>query len=443
MKDIVYIATDRTSAKHLKIYGGYNYYPNIERMANKGTIYKNAISCAASTIMSHTSEWLGDYTWAHHKDIPFSKRLYEAEYGHGESIFTDFIKMGYDVHLIFVSRINQKTGNKKYYYTYKDVANLWPKEAYIHVIPDHDMPEQSNKKFNRENHILSILDCINQSKKRNRPAFVWIKMHGFYNGRQTQYINYAGQYRPSFDCTFNAEIDDAIGKLLDEVNFEKSTDCPEIWFASDHGSFNGENYRRAYGYHLYEDIVHVPLICSNRIYDQLSVSSVFSMKEIRRILTRDNSIGLQGHNFDEKYIYSETLFPGQVPKKGAGQRASMAKIMVRNKNYKYIYSVHGPDGLSDLPTEELFDLDMDPQEKFNLTDVFSRKFVDAARPDTNSDNGLALFTRYARNNKYGNGMYDGWKEIYEIIHELRNKAENIWTSTGRGKYFNPHKIKKP
>ena len=48
-KDIIYIATDRTPAKRLSLYGGYNILPNIEKLASGGTVYKNATATAGST----------------------------------------------------------------------------------------------------------------------------------------------------------------------------------------------------------------------------------------------------------------------------------------------------------------------------------------------------------------------------------------------------------
>ena len=448
MNDIIYIATDRTAASRLNIYGGYNIYPNLERLAEKGTVYENATACAGSTIMCHTSEWLGDYTWNHRKGVPHQKRLYDADYGSGESVFTDFSKMGYDVHLIFMARKNTETGVEKYYYTYKQVASLWPKEAFVHVYHDHDMPQQKNKNFSRKDHMLKIADCLEQSRKRGRPAFIWIKMHGCYGGgsqekgRKNDYRYYAGQFRPTTNCTYNAENDDALGGLMREIGYGDSEDCPEIWFGSDHGAFFGENYRAYYGYHLYQEIVHVPLICSKKVYGQGSVGNVFSMKEVRRLLTRDNSIGLPGHNFEEKYVYAETLYSGQVPK-GPGTRQAMAKIMVRKGRYKYIYSAHGPDGFDSGPWEELFDLEFDPAEKTNLLEVFvNKKYKDAARPGKHGSAGKEVFTRYAMDgNKHGLGIRSGWDEILELTAELRGRARNIWKNSGREKYFRPMRLK--
>ncbi len=69
-ESIVYIATDRLYARRLRLYGGYNYMPNMEKMAKFGTKYTNATACAGSTLMTHGPEWTGKYTADMHGDMP-------------------------------------------------------------------------------------------------------------------------------------------------------------------------------------------------------------------------------------------------------------------------------------------------------------------------------------------------------------------------------------
>ena len=123
----------------------------------------------------------------------------------------------------------------------------------------------------------------------------------------SKYINYAGQYRVTDNCTYNAENDDAIGSLMKELGYGVSDDFPEIWFASDHGKFEGEAFKYNYGYHLEQEIVHVPIICSSRVHNQSVVDNVFSMKEVRRLLTRNNKIGIPGQKLDEIYICRNSI----------------------------------------------------------------------------------------------------------------------------------------
>ena len=58
-ESVVYIATDRLYAGRLRLHGGYNYMPNMERMAQYGTLFNNATATAGSTHMTHSAEWTG------------------------------------------------------------------------------------------------------------------------------------------------------------------------------------------------------------------------------------------------------------------------------------------------------------------------------------------------------------------------------------------------
>ena len=222
-----------------------------------------------------------------------------------------------------------------------------------------------------------------------------------------------------------------------------SKECPTIWFASDHGSWAGEKFRNHYGYHLHQEIVHVPLICSRG--EGRVVDSVFSMKEVRRLITNNSP------KMSERFIFAETLYPGQVTNKPDNGIESTASIMVRLNRYKYIYSMYGPEGDSEA-TEELYDLAYDPREKFNLAAAFSHTHKDVARP---SEGGVPFHHVSSRLNTnlekakhpetlpetYGGTKFknsfqlSGWIEIRDIHLKLRAAAKKYWEKTGRGDDF--------
>ena len=93
-ESVVYIATDRLYAGRLRIHGGYNYMPSMEKMASYGTVYTNATATAGSTLMTHSSEWTGKYTAELHEGIPFEERLYNTEMPPQDTVFTDFLERG-------------------------------------------------------------------------------------------------------------------------------------------------------------------------------------------------------------------------------------------------------------------------------------------------------------------------------------------------------------
>ena len=101
-ESVVYIATDRLYAGRLRIHGGYNYMPSMEKMASHGTVYTNATATAGSTLMTHSSEWTGKYTAELHEGVPFEERDYLNFLPEQETVFHDFIKMGYNVYIVLV-----------------------------------------------------------------------------------------------------------------------------------------------------------------------------------------------------------------------------------------------------------------------------------------------------------------------------------------------------
>jgi len=443
---VVYIATDRLYAGRLRLHGGYNFMPNMERMAKFGTSYNNATATAGSTLMTHSAEWTGRYTADLHGNIPFEDRLYNAEMPSQDTVFSDFLERGYDVYVVLVEKRPGKT-----YDSYRPVFKLWPDEVNIVKLPDWDI--KGGEKLMRKDQIMKVAELVDQSEKNGKPAFVFLKCHGYNKTEyRADYLRYAGQQRVTDDDLYNCEIDEALGCLLDHYDYPRKTSAPSIWFASDHGSWAGEAFRNHYGYHLHQEIVHVPLLCSKgggRVVD-----SVFSMKEVRRLLTGDSP------KMNERYIFAETLYPGQITEKPDNGVLSTAKIMVRLNRYKYIYSMHGVEGDGE-PTEELYDLAYDPREKFNLAASFTHIHKDVARPseggvpfhhvssrinsDTkkaiealNSESAYCCYLCQIR----GTGMktnfnLSGWDEIFKIFMKLRSQAGKYWENSGRKKFFRP------
>ena len=434
-KSVVYIATDRLYAKRLKLHGGFNRMPNMERMAKYGTLYNNATACAGSTLMTHSCEWTGRYSANLHGDLPFGERLYNTKMPEQDTVFQDFLDKGFNVYIVLVEKRPGKS-----YDSYKPIFNLWPKGANIVKLPDWDLKGGEN--IRRRDQIMKAAELVDASEKEGKPAFVFIKCHG-YNLNQGNYLRYAEQQRVTSDDLYNCEIDEGLGHLLDHYDYPSNSSAPTIWFASDHGSWMGESFRNHYGYHLHQEIVHVPLIGSRG--NGRVVDNVFSMKEVRRIIT-DNS-----PKMNERYVFAETLYPGQITEKPDDGVLSTARIMVRLNRYKYIYSMHGVEGDGE-PCEELYDLAYDPREKFNLAEAFNRTHKDVARPvesgppfhhvssRINTNQELALnpekIPKASGGIEFKNTLQlSGWYEIHRILVELRGQARRYWGDTGREKFF--------
>ena len=462
--DIIYIATDRVYSGRMSLYGGYNLFPNIERIAGHGTVFDNAQAAAASTLMCHSCEWTGLYPWQLHDEtnVPYHQRLYETQMFSSENVFTDLVEQGYDVNIVFVN----KPG--KYFETYKQTAGIWGKKGVkIHLVDDWDI----NPSNSRKTHLKTSLKILEQSRKEGKKCFVWMKIHGFYKELDPRtmtvgdpllrYVDYAGQPRVTRDDAWNCIVDEVIGEILEETGHLKDENAPEIIFASDHGAFQGEYNMRDYGFHLTQEIMHVPMISSYSVDDKTGklnlsagknpkrIKDLFSMRQIRNLLTK--------REYErEEMIFAETLYPGQVSNVSR-KKESFFKIAALDKRYKYIYQPWGFNGKSENPTEMLFDTFYDRSEKINLAN-FDGQYEDVARGTKAIKKDVIMRyhsdVHYCRdsNNYFENLEYKlkknpktkitenlsvgtGWNEINRIRQKFRDTCRSVWSDTGRGEYF--------
>ena len=108
-RDIFCVATDRLTVHRMMLYGGYNKFPNIDKIAKGGTIFKHAVACSASTLSCHAAEWTGLNTWELHDEmgIDYQYRNYDLPIATSQSLFTDLVNLGYDVNLVFMHKPNK------------------------------------------------------------------------------------------------------------------------------------------------------------------------------------------------------------------------------------------------------------------------------------------------------------------------------------------------
>ena len=96
MNSIIFITKDALRCGALPVYGN-NYWktPNIDELADKGTVFKRHYTAGASTAMAFTSMALGKYCYE------TDRKLYDgSESGsNGDTLFDLLYEKGYDVHI--------------------------------------------------------------------------------------------------------------------------------------------------------------------------------------------------------------------------------------------------------------------------------------------------------------------------------------------------------
>tara|TARA_R110000851_G_scaffold78207_3_gene172497 strand:+ start:1057 stop:2409 length:1353 start_codon:yes stop_codon:yes gene_type:complete len=438
MQDVIYIAQDRMTTSRLALYGGYNRMPGLQRLAEHGTVFKQATAPAASTIMCHSCEWTGLYPWQLHGDTTvFSERQYETKIpAPPRTVFSRMQQLGYDTYVVLVTKPD------KYAVGYMHIQELMS-DSKVVLVKDVDQPGGA---IGRIEQMQAVLKCVEMSRARGKKAFVWTKMHGMYQGLADgndhnfliEHAKYDGQPRVTPDDCWWSATDQAIAWMLDG-QISPQLDGVTVWFGSDHGAFqSGEHSRAHYGYHLRQEIVHVPLICSD-VINGIDIDQPFSMRRLAELIPAQE----EHHNvgsFNEETIYAETLFPGQLPHR-SGTKESMMKIMVREGRWKLIVCPYGEQGDGD-PCALLYDLEYDPHEKANLSQgAADEPYIDYPRDHFGAAavRDIAFRLRLDLDPVQCNvplskalKVYEaGWDQAAEIEQSLLVKALAIWSASGR------------
>ncbi|MGQ9662577.1 MAG: sulfatase-like hydrolase/transferase [Kiritimatiellia bacterium] len=214
--------------------------------------------------------------------------------------------------------------------------------------------------FKQENRADMVCDRALAWLERNarRPFFCWVH---FYDPHEP-YVPpqpFATELRDPYDGEI-AFMDSQIRRLLDFLDKRDLAERTLVIACGDHGEAFGEHGETGHGMLIYEEVMRVPLLLRlrGRIapgIDQ-SVARLLDLPTtIAAILGWREAMGNEGVNLlaGEKrpeYSYGETLSPYYT------YRWSPLHSLTSSR-WKYIAA----------PTPELYDLDADPREQYNLT----------------------------------------------------------------------------
>jgi arylsulfatase A-like enzyme len=157
-----------------------------------------------------------------------------------------------------------------------------------------------------------------------------------------------------------AQWDAAFGKLLDGLAAEGVLDSTFVIFTADHGEEFQEHGRLRHVIHLYDELIHVPLVIAGpglsprRVADQAQLIDLFPT--VAAMLGVDAPADLPGHHLFRPHpttvAISETRF-GSTP-----DRVTTPLVSLRTENWKLIW---GPS----LGHYVLYELATDPGEHQN------------------------------------------------------------------------------
>lgn len=363
MKNIIFISKDALNKHVLPTYGNKFWKtPNIDALAEKGTVFNRHYTAAGSTAMAFTAMALGKYCYE------TGRRAYKNETAlNGNTLFDKIYAQGYECHIMWDD-------------TYTSFAESHFKcqgeHTVIHSLPKIKQTESAHVKGKFDdvsfddaetaialNLIKSEFETI--QKNATKPIFLWFHLPHVMRGRQG----------------YGSDIDvfDAVIGYAREIFGDD-----DIFVSADHGHMNGWKNKYHYGFDVGEEAICIPLIAP-KINDSNTIDFPTSTIQTYDILFERKVAPLP-------YVMCETAYYAQ-PKR---------KIAIISGKYKYCYD-------KETKKEYLYDLEFDPEENHNL--VYP-EFYDTDR-----------FLWYSTAQCF---YYPYWGEAQNELVKLRGIKNEMW-----------------
>lgn len=340
---IILISVDTLRADHLSSYSPKRRpTPNMDRLAEGGTLFSAVSSQVPLTLPSHVSMLTSTY--------PFENGVQD----NGErlspgavTLATILKERGYRTGAFvggFV--LDRHFGLDQGFDTYDSSFGAQATKA-----SDPGDIKRSGAEVTRV-----AMQWLKQNSKQ--PFFLFLHLYDLH----TPY-NLSADDKAKYGEGYDGElgyVDDVIGGFWKFLEAEKLVDRSLVVLTSDHGESLGDHGETTHGFFIYQSTLHVPLIihwpANKRLLPDRSESPSALVDIVPTILSAIKvplPASLKGRNLlqsDEGDIYSESLYPQR-------HFAANALTGLRRGRYKYI----------EAPKPELFDLEQDPQELRNLS----------------------------------------------------------------------------
>lgn len=360
MEDILLISKEILRKDYLACYGGKNFpTPNIDRLAKQGTLFTNYYTAAPSTGMALTCMFSGLNAYElDRKDYTEVKSFTQSP-----TLFSILQDKGYETHVIWAKYFENMA--QRY-------SKIFASETKMHNLPGvatHILAVDKGRSVTEEpQNPLTIMkyyqETVKIMKNRKRPLFIWLHCPHVFNPRSC-----VGSDIDLFD--------NLVGQLMGVFD-------GNIYLTADHGGMIGEKNIYGYGFHVYEGVANIPLITPNHTGRKV-ISEPISSVQLKNII-------LDKKVYPQEFVYGDTQYYLQPNR----------KLMIRKSNYKYIYNKKSR-------SEELYDLQFDPNENVNLLRNLVRE------PDRK--------VNYHLNEVY---YYPRWDAAEIAYQELKKEKDRIW-----------------
>ena len=416
--NIILITMDTTRADHLSCYGYYrNTTPNLDKLARESVVFKNAYAPSPWTLPTHASLFTGMYPAKHtaHWDYERMKSNWPASLSkHHKTLAEILVDRGYRTAGVIGFLLCHSIFGLAQGFEYYD-------DALINVIPD----LEHFTLFRILSRWVSLEDIaarqgLNGSRvasQINKLVFSWLEKH--YQSPFFLFIHYFDPHHPylppdKYSLLFRkdenyeiaeterrkrdllalydgeiAYLDYHMGKLFEKLKKLKIYHKTMIFITSDHGEFFGEHDFWYHGHELYQEVLRIPLIIKypssypkKGVYlKRVSLVDIMPTilnflklplpKELQGVNLFDDSSGLMAEVYRHEYQFLNMFIQGYVKDERflKGERFTRELKALFLDEYKYIREYSGESG----GQEELYNIDSDPQELYNLIDTMPEK----------------------------------------------------------------------
>jgi len=345
--NLLLISVDTLRADHTSPYGKEIETPALQRLADEGVLFEQALSPVPMTQPAHTSLFTGHYPARHGVRDNVAYALSDQALTLAECLR----QAGYQTAaVVAASVLARRTGLDQGFESYDDEFSAAQLSTGLPVV------ERGGEEV--RDRALAWLD----GRDRARPFALFVHFydpHVPYSAPGDLGQRYA-------DRPYEGEVvhtDRCVGALVERLERDGLLEKTLVVYLSDHGESLGEHGEQAHGLFLYEAVTRVPLVLrlpgphplrGLRIATLVSLVDVMpTLLELLELPTppvEGTSLVplLTGSELPERSLWAETLYP-------LFYRWSPS-FSIRRGTHKYIHS----------PRAELYELASDPREEHNL-----------------------------------------------------------------------------
>ena len=348
--NLVLVTLDTTRADRIGAYGSREVEtPSIDRVAEEGVLFEQAVSAAPLTLPAHSSIFTGKFPPEHGVRDNGGFFLGPDQLTLAEMLKARGYRTGGFVGAYVLAA---KWGINQGFDTYFDDFDL----SQVRAVSLSAIQRPANEVLDK------ALPWIEQA--RGTPFFAWIHMydpHSPYRPPEPFATRYKGH-------PYNGEIafaDSQVGRLISTLQAQGIYDRTILIIMGDHGESLGEHGESAHGFFVYNSVTHVPFI----------VRAPFSQTQHRRVADPVRSVDLTPTVLDllgappAPSISGVSLVPLMTgAKRELGLDAySEAMYPLHHYGWSDLRALRsGRYKVIDAPRPELYDVERDPKESTNL-----------------------------------------------------------------------------